>query len=83
MLTLKLLSIAALLGSIAWFIHSPDFEPAIAAISSLSACIAAFWVDRTKRRIDSMHQSVGTGGVGIQAGGDVSTGNITTKTNGK
>ena len=80
MLILKVLAVAALVGSAAWFVHTPDYEPAIAAITSLSACVAAFVIDRKRQRAASMHQSVATGGVGIQARGDVSTANISTKT---
>jgi hypothetical protein len=80
MLTLKILSIAALVGSVAWFIHTPDYEPAVASITSLSACIAAFVIDRKRQRAASMHQSVAGGAVGIQARGNVTTGNINTKT---
>jgi hypothetical protein len=79
MLILKVLSVSALVGSVAWFIHAPDYEPAIAAITSLSACVATFLVDRKRRRADSMHQAVAGGAVGIQARGDVKTGNISTK----
>jgi hypothetical protein len=79
MLTLKVLSVAALVGSVAWFLHAPDFEPAIASVTSLYACIASFVVDRKKKRA-LMHQEVAEGGVGIQAGGNVKTGHINTKT---
>ena len=79
MLILKLLSIAALIGSTAWFIHAPDYEPAVASITALSAFIAAFVVDRKQRRETSMRQSVAGGAVGIQAGGNVSMGNVKTK----
>jgi hypothetical protein len=80
MLTLKILSVAALVGSVAWFTHAPDFEPAVASITSLSACIASFLVDRKRKQAASMHQEVAGGGVGIQAGGDVHTGNVNTRT---
>jgi hypothetical protein len=83
MLILKLLSIAALIGSVAWFIHAPDYEPAVASITALSASIAAFVVDRKQRRETLMHQSVAGGSVGIQAGGNVSMGNVKTKNTGK
>jgi hypothetical protein len=76
MLTVKLLSVAAFIGSIAWLIHTPDYEPVIAAITSLSGCIAAFLVDRSRKTKAVMHQSVGNGSVGIQAGSDICVGNI-------
>lgn len=79
MLILKVLSVAALVGSVAWFIHAPDYEPAIAALTSLSASVATFLVDRKRQRADSMHQAVSSGAVGIQARGDVRTGDINTK----
>jgi hypothetical protein len=79
MLTLKVLSVTSLVGSVAWFLHSPDFEPAIASITSLSGCIVSFVVARKRKRA-LMHQEVAEGGVGIQAGGDVKTGPIKTRT---
>jgi hypothetical protein len=78
MYVIKLLSITAFIGSVAWLIHTPDYEPAIACITSLSACIAAFLVDRRKRDSINQRQSVSGKAVGIQSGRDTSTGNITT-----
>lgn len=83
MLTLKVLSLAVLVGSVAWFIHAPDYEPALASITALSACITTFIVDRKRQNRASLHQEVGDGSVGIQAGGDIRTGNVSTKTTGK
>ncbi|MFM7008933.1 MAG: hypothetical protein ACKO0Z_06310 [Betaproteobacteria bacterium] len=80
MLTFKVLSVAALICSIAWFIHSPDYEPAVASITALSACIASFLVERKRKQAASMHQEVAGGAVGIQARGNVTTGNINTRT---
>jgi len=54
MLIIKLLSGAALLGSIAWVVAAPDYEPAIATITSLSALIATLVVE--KRRKTSARQ---------------------------
>ncbi len=74
MLTLKLLSIAALLGSLAWLWHSLDYEPAIACVTTLSASVATFVADRRAKRKASQAQDVSGGSIGIQAGGDVSVG---------
>ena len=41
MLIIKLLSCLAFIGSVIWFIAHPDYEPAIAIATSLSAFIAA------------------------------------------
>jgi hypothetical protein len=80
MLTLKALYVAALVGSVAWFIHAPDYEPAVTAIASLAACIATFLVDRKRKQAVSMHQQVDGGGIGIQARGNVTTGNNSPRT---
>lgn len=48
MLIIKLLAGAALLGSIAWAVAAPDYEPVIAMITSLSALIAAFVSDKRR-----------------------------------
>lgn len=76
MLIIKLLCGIALIGSIAWFIAVPDFEPAIAIVTSLSAFIAAWFGEKKAKRQALQNQSVAENGLGIQAGGDVSVGSI-------
>lgn len=76
MIVLKVLSIAALMGSVAWLIHSPDYEPLVATITSLSACIASFVVNRRRKPAVSMSQSVGDGSVAVQSGGNLSASEI-------
>ena len=71
MLILKSLSALALLGSIAWLLAQPDYEPAIAVVTSLAALIGTFVVDRRKQNQTTQDQRVGKKGFGIQAGGDV------------
>ena len=78
MLFTKLLSAAALFGSIAWCIAAPDYEPAIAIITSLSALATVFFVDRKRTPQEAQKQVVSQNGFGIQAGGNVTTGDITT-----
>ena len=80
MLILKSLSALALLGSIAWLIAQPDYEPAIAVVTSLAALIGTVIVDRRKQNQATQEQRVGKKGFGIQAGGDV---NITTDSTSK
>lgn len=75
MLIIKILSGLAFIGSVAWFIAQRDYEPAIAMVTSLSAFIAA-WLGEKKKQLASQNQTVAENGIGIQAGGDVSTGNI-------
>lgn len=79
MLIIKILSFAALLGSIIWFLYEPDFEPALAILTSISGLITA-WVI-SKRESASQIQTVGNNAVGIQSGGSVNVGNIIVKGN--
>lgn len=72
----KFLSVIALIGSIAWVIADPGFEPALAVLGSISALVSVFLVQkRTTRRLQQ-HQSVSKSSIGVQAGGDVSIENI-------
>lgn len=71
----KLLAIIAFLGSVAWMIHSPDYEPAMACVTSLSACIAAFVAERRKIPANQS-QEVSGGSVAVQAGRDASVRNV-------
>ena len=76
MLIIKLLSGASFLGSIAWFIAEPGYEPVIAVITLLTALITVFIVE--KRSTSNLHQRqvISGNGMGLQAGGDISVGNI-------
>lgn len=76
MVFVKFLAAIALLGSIAWVIADPGFEPGLAVVGSLSALVSAFIVEKRKARRAQQHQSVSQSSTGIQAGGDVSIGNI-------
>jgi hypothetical protein len=77
MIYIKILSIITLLGSIAWFIASPGFEPGLAVIGSISAIITIFLIERKKSKEEStsrsikQQQSISKSSTGIQAGGDV------------
>lgn len=79
MLIIKILSIIAFIGSIAWFISSRDYEPAIGIATSLSALIAVFMKEKRRAQESAQHQRVGKSGVGIQAGGNISIGNLHTQ----
>lgn len=78
MLTIKLLAGFAFIGSIVWFVSEPNYEPAIAIASSLSALLAALIGERRVKQRAAQNQSVAQSGMGIQAGGDVNIGRIHT-----
>ena len=78
MLIIKLLSGLAFIGSVAWFIARPDYDAAIAIVTSLTAFIAAWFGDKKLKRQANQNQTVSKDGIGIQAGGDVSMGSIHT-----
>lgn len=76
MILVKFLASIALLGSIAWVIADPGFEPGLAVVSSFSALVSAFLVGKRNARRAQQHQSVSQSSMGIQAGGNVSIGNV-------
>jgi len=78
MLIIKMLSGLVFIVSIAWFIAQPDYEPAIAIITSLSTFIAAWFGEKKQRRRAKQNQTVSENGIAIQAGGDVRIGSIRT-----
>jgi hypothetical protein len=73
---IKFLAITALIGSIAWFVSAPGFEPALAFVGSTSALVSAFVVEKRSKQRARQHQSVSRSSMGIQAGGDVNIGDI-------
>lgn len=76
MLIIKILSIITLIGSISWFAYSPDFEPAIAIVTSLSALIATWIANKQGQKKESQIQTVGENSAGIQSTGNVTVGDI-------
>lgn len=75
MLVIKILSFFAFIASTIWCISSPGYEPAIAIATSLIALITSLRAGQERRPTDQ-EQVVGENGFGIQAGGDVKTGDI-------
>lgn len=76
MIIIKILSGLAFIGSVIWFIAQRDYEPAIAMVTSLSAFIATWFGEKKVKTQAGQNQTVAENGIGIQAGGDVSTGSI-------
>lgn len=78
MLIIKFLSFIALLGSIAWLIAEPDYEPVIAVVTSLVTFITTFISLKKTDATPEQTQVVTDGSIGVQAGGNVNTGSIST-----
>ncbi len=76
LLIIKILSAVAFFGSVAWLIKQPDYEPAIAAVTSMSAFLGAWFIDKKSKPEVIFKQSVSKNAVGIQAGGNVNIDNI-------
>jgi hypothetical protein len=73
---IKFLAIIAFIASIAWLISAPGFEPALALVGSISALVSAFVVEKRSKPLARQNQSVSKSSMGIQAGRDVSIGDI-------
>lgn len=72
----KLLAVVSLIGSALWFYAQTDYEPALAIVASISTLVTVFAVERRRKITEGQRQTVGTGGIGVQAGGDVSIGTL-------
>jgi membrane associated rhomboid family serine protease len=75
MVYVKILAAIAVIGSIAWVIADPGFESGLSVVGSISALVSAFLVERRNAR-RTQYQSVSKSSIGVQAGRDVSIGNI-------
>lgn len=75
MAQLKYLAAITLIGSIGWAVADPGFESAMAVITSISALISAFVLEKRKK-MGTQHQTVSKSSNAIQAGGDVTIGNF-------
>ena len=73
---LELLAGLALLGSIAWMVANPGFEPCLAIIGAISALVAPSIIEEEGAERAQQHQSLSEGSEGVQAGGDVRIGGI-------
>ena len=76
MAIVKLLAAVAFLASVVWFYFDPDYEPGIAAVTSLSTLLGLWIRERQSQSKVSQSQDIGNGGVGVQGIGDVNVGNI-------
>lgn len=80
MFFIKLMAFIAFFASVVWFSADPDYEPGIAIVTSLSALIG-IWINQRQAKSPAQVQTVGDGGIALQAGGDVHVGDITQGSN--
>lgn len=71
MFIVKLLSGIVLIGSVAWCVAEPGYEPAIAIITSLIAFIGVWFIETKIKNQADQNQSVAENGIGIQTKRDV------------
>jgi hypothetical protein len=65
----------ALLVALAWLIHSPAYDAAVALAAAVAALIASFFLKR-EAKSDGQAQHVSGSSVGIQAGRDANVRDI-------
>lgn len=75
-ITIRVVSAIVLLGSIAWMIYEPGFEPTIATGGSLITLISSFVGETKTKRKGSQNQELSGQSIGIQAGRDANVKNI-------
>lgn len=79
----KILSSIGVLASIAWVYTKPGYDSALSLITTLVALAGSFVVEKRGAKLPHQNQTVSGSSIGIQAGGDVHTGKITTKSTSK
>lgn len=74
---IRILAVVSLAGAIAWFYFVRDWEPGLAVVAALAALLGSFVGEKSSHVPPAgQHQNVSDSSVGIQAGGNVSVGNI-------
>ena len=75
-LTLRIISLIALLLSITWVVFSPAFDSAVAAVGSLATLISSFFIKKGHVGKSNQSQKVSDTSIGIQAGRDANVNNL-------
>lgn len=73
---IRLLSLVALVGSVAWAFAEPGFEPYLAVVAAITAVVSTFIIDSQNSKRLRQSQTVSEASTGLQAGGDVNVGNV-------
>jgi hypothetical protein len=70
--TIRLVSLAALLVSIAWLAYRPAFDSGLATITTLATFLSSFLPKKAPADPGAKQsQKISSGSIGIQAGGNV------------
>lgn len=76
MILVRIFYLVAIIASIGWFFSTPGFDSGIAVLTSFSALLADVFRSRAKKKQTGQRQTVSSGGIGIQGGGDVTVGSV-------
>lgn len=69
---IRVVSLIALLLSIAWLAYRPAFDSAVTTISALAALLSSFLLKKTPTGPGTKQsQKISSGSIGVQAGGNV------------
>jgi hypothetical protein len=69
---IQLVSIVALLVSIAWLAYRPAFDSGLATVTALAALLSSFLLNKPPiKSRTTQSQEVSSGSIGIQAGGSI------------
>ena len=66
----------AFIGSIVWCFKKCDYDSVVSAITTLAALVTIFIGEKRTDKKVSQVQKVDKNGIGIQAGGNVTTGSV-------
>lgn len=71
-IVIRVVSLAALLLTIAWLVYDPAFNSAVATVSSLAALLSSFLIRKPTSELEARQsQKVSSDSIGVQAGGNV------------
>lgn len=69
---IRLISLIALLISIAWLAQRPAFDSGLATVTALAALLSSFLLKKPSTESGTTQsQQVSSGSIGVQAGGNV------------
>lgn len=70
--SIRVVSLIALLLSIAWLVYRPAFDSGVATISALAALLSTFMLKKSPIGSGAKQsQKISSGSIGVQAGGNV------------